>query len=180
MLGIKLPFPFLLETSQPLSSSPASCDKADRSWGLGRGRVPMRMPLSAASPPAHLLAGEACGFPVPPREAAAIQRGLLPGSVPAVSPTLRGVHGADSSHHRIGGAAVRGGPAQPPHSPSRGPALALLPLLATPGPRGRWLPPRGCASLHQSVEAQVDSEAGSSRQGFQGSPALLAFLSFEE
>ena len=31
------------EFSQPLSSSPASCNKVDRSWGLGRGRVPMRV-----------------------------------------------------------------------------------------------------------------------------------------
>ena len=89
MLGIKLPFPAgnvgVLPAPQLL---PSIMQQSRQELGAGERKGPHEGGLSAASPPAHLLPGEACGVPVPPREAAAIQRGLLPGSLPAVSPTL--------------------------------------------------------------------------------------------
>lgn len=125
MLGMKTPLSLACwkRRSSPSPSAPPQ-HYGTKQTGAGgwERKVPMRMRLPAASPPAHLLAGEARGVPVPPREAAAIQRGFLPGSLPSVSPTLRGIHGADPSHHRAGGAAVRGGPARPPRCPSRGPS----------------------------------------------------------
>lgn len=128
-----------------LSCPPKPRGARDCEEGDPCGEGPAHSPDSTAPSPAHLLAGEACGVPVPPGEAAALQRGLLPGSLLAVPPSLRGVPGADPSHHRAGGIAVRGGwaaPCAPPPQPPS-PILALLLLLAFAQSRGPWTLPQG-------------------------------------